>query len=52
MRKLYVGILSIIIYIYFAIQLAFAYIQILFPCDCLFDSSEEDIEKDNIWVIK
>ena len=46
MRRFYISVLSIIVYIYFAIQLAFAYIQLLFPCDCLFN--DEDVEKDNI----
>jgi hypothetical protein len=46
MRRFYIAVLSIVVYVYFAVQLAFAYIQLLFPCDCLF--KDEEIEKDNI----
>ena len=47
MRRFYITILSIGVYIYFTILLGLTYIMLLFPCDCLFDNNE-DIEKDNI----
>ena len=47
MRRFYIAVLSVVVYVYFAIQLAFAYIQLLFPCDCLFDDSK-NVNDDNI----
>ena len=42
MRRFYISVLSVVVYVYFAIQLAYAYVQLLFPCDCLYNDVKED----------